>query len=183
MAAPNYRLEVKYNGSSAFDQMIRTIQSPELRSAMARGVSEHADEQKRQSVTRIAATTGVPKSRINTKTKVIRASSMNLTATVRTADEAISLGRYGRPSWNRSMPGTEATGWNVRRIFRKSFMIGSEVYVRTTKKRKPLKKLHMAVLANELAKPSRPNVAQAESFAVLDLEKRVTRHVTLSLGI
>lgn len=150
---------------------------------MARGISEHADEQKRQSVTRIAATTGVPKGRINTKTKVIRASGLNLTATVRTADEAVSLGRYGRPVWNRSMPGAEATGWNVRRIFRKSFMIGSDVFVRTTKKRTPLKKLHMAVLANELAKPSRPNVPQAQAFAVLDMEKRVTRHVTLSLGM
>jgi hypothetical protein len=40
----------------------------------------------------------------------------------------------------------------------------------------------MAVLANELAKPSRPNVPASERFAALDLEKRVVRQVIRTLG-
>jgi len=46
-----------------------------------------------------------------------------------------------------------------------------------------LKRLSMAVLANELAKPTRPNVPAAEAFMRYDLERRVVRHVVRTVGI
>jgi hypothetical protein len=115
----------------------------------------------------------------------------------RTSDAAISLAQYGNPVWVRdlnpmadgirggsvsSMKGAEATGWNVRRQFPGAFIAGGQVVVRTGKGRTPLKRLSMAVLANELAKPTRPNVPAAERYAALDLEKRVLRHVVRVLG-
>lgn len=182
MANAPYRVEADFQRPSAFENLIRKLDSAELRTAAARGLSEHADEQKRQSAVRISSYTGVPKSRFNRVTKVIRASASDLTATVRTADSAIMLGEYGNPEWDRSMPGAVATGWNVRRTFRHSFMIGGKLFVRKSKSRTPLKPLSMAVLASELANPNRPNTAGAEALAALDLEKRVTRHVLLTLG-
>lgn len=174
--------EVHY-GTELF-AFLRKLDSPLMRQAGARGLSEHADEQRRQSVTRIAASTGVPKARVAGKTRVIRASaSGHMTARVRTSDVAIPLGEYGVPRWDPSSRGAEATGWNVRRTFPGAFVRNGQVLIRTSKERYPLKLLSMAVLANELAKPSRPNVPAAGKFAKLDLEKRVVRHVIRALGV
>lgn len=172
------------------------LTSPELRQAGARGLTEHAHEQRRQSIVRISAYTGVPSSRVRSKTKVRPATAgADMAAIVETADRAITLAEYGNPVWVRdlnpgwkggpvsSMRGAEATGWNIRRQFPHSFVANGQVVVRSGPERDaPLKILSMAVLANELAKPSRPNVPAAEQFAQLDLEKRVTRHVLRALG-
>lgn len=171
---------------------------PEIRAAGAMGLNEHAAEQRRQSVVSISSYTGVPRGRVGAKTKVIKASAAGtMEAKVRTSDVAIGLEEYGNPVWVRdqspsgdgkwggsvsSMRGAEATGWNVRRQFPGAFIAGGKVVVRTTKSRFPLKKLHMAVLANELAKPSRPNVPAAEKYVAMDLERRVMRHVIRALG-
>ena len=133
MANAPYGFEVEFNRPSSFDNLIRKLEGPELRVAAARGLSEHADEQRRQSITKVAAYTGAPKSRMSRVTKVIRASAIDLTAIVRTSDKAVMLGEYGQPEWNKTMPGAEATGWNVRRIFKRSFMIGRRLYVRKSK--------------------------------------------------
>ena len=172
------------------------LTSPALQKAGALGLTEHAQEQARQSVVRISAYTGVPAGRVKSKTKVRPATGgANPAAIVETADRAISLAEYGNPAWVRdlnpgwkggpvsSMRGAEATGWNIRRQFPHSFLAKGQVVVRTGPARdSKLKILSMAVLANELAKPSRPNVPAAEQFAQLDLEKRVTRHVLRALG-
>lgn len=82
------------------------------------------------------------------------------------------------------MKGAEATGWNVRRQFIGAFMAKGQVVAREdhSNPRSKLKRLSMTVLANELSKPTRPNVAAAERFAAIDLEKRVVRHVIRALG-
>ncbi|PZP58802.1 MAG: hypothetical protein DI604_33095 [Delftia acidovorans] len=172
------------------------LRGPALQQAGAKGLTEHAREQARQSVVRISAYTGVPTGRVRSKTKVRPAAGgANPAAIVETADRAISLAEYGNPVWARdlspgwkggpvsSMRGAEATGWNIRRQFPHAFVAKGQVVIRTGPERNSrLKILSMAVLANELAKPSRPNVPAAEKFAQLDLEKRVTRHVLRALG-
>jgi hypothetical protein len=40
----------------------------------------------------------------------------------------------------------------------------------------------MAVLANEFAKPTRPNVPAAERYAAIDLEQRVLRQIIRVIG-
>lgn len=190
------RVTAKFHQSSDLAAFLRKLDSPAMQAAGARGLTEHAREQRRQSVVRITASTGVPRGRVAGKTRVKAASpSASMTAEVITADRAISLAEYGNPVWKRdlspgwkggsvsSMAGAEATGWNVRRQFKHAFIAGGQVVVRTGPARDaPLKVLSMAVLANELAKPTRPNVPAAEKFAQLDLEKRVTRHVLRALG-
>lgn len=179
-------------------RFLRKLEGPEMERAAARGLNEHADEQARQSVVRISSYTGVPTSRMRSKTRTVRAApGPTMTAEVVTSDVAIPLAEYGSPEWVRdlnpmadgkfggsvsSMRGAEATGWNVRRQFPHTFIANGQVVVRTTKDRFPLKVLSMAVLANELAKPSRPNVPAAERFAALDLEKRIVRQVIRTLG-
>lgn len=166
-----------------------------MRPAAAMGLNEHAEEQRRQSVIGISNYTGVPRGRVQSVTSVIKASPVGeMTATVRLEDKAVSLAEYGNPVWARdkkpagfggsvsSMSGAEATGWNVRRQFKHAFIANGQVVVRTTKSSYPLKVLSMAVLANELAKPTRPNVPAAERYAALDLENRVMRQVIRALG-
>jgi hypothetical protein len=63
-----------------------------------------------------------------------------------------------------------------------AFIAGGQVVVRTSNARFPLKRLHMAVLANELAKPTRPNVPAAERYAAVDLEQRVLRQIIRVIG-
>jgi len=192
------KVSAEFHHSSEFARFIRNLQGPAMRQAGARGLNEHAEEQRRQSVTRIAAYTGVPKGRVGGKTKVVKASpGLFMTAAIQTSDVAIPLAEYGSPVWVRdlnpmadgkrggpvsSMRGAEATGWNVRRQFPGAFVANGQVVVRTTKNRHPLKVLSMAVLANELAKSTRPNVPAAERFVAYDLEKRVLRHVMRALG-
>lgn len=176
------------------------MSSPQLRQAAVMGLNEHATEQRRLSVDRITASTGVPKGRVSGATRLIKASAGAevAEAKIRTTDKAISLAEYGSPVWVRdlnpfsdgkrggsvsSMKGAEATGWNVRRQFPGAFIAKGQVVVRTSKNRNSLKILSMAVLANELAKPSRPNVAEAEKYAAFDLEKRVLKQVIRVLGV
>lgn len=172
--------------------------SGEMRKAAAMGLNEHAAEQRRGSVARITASTGVPKSRVGSTTRLIKAgASGDMQAIIRTRDKAIGLHEYGNPVWMRdlnpfadgirggavsSMPGAEATGWNVRRIFKHAFVAKGRVVVRVSKTSRKLKTLSMAVLANELAKPTRPNVPAADRYAAIDLERRVLRHVIRAIG-
>lgn len=193
------KITATFHQDSEIARFLRKLEGPEMEVAAARGLNEHAGEQMRQSVVRISSTTGVPAGRVRKKTKVVKAvPGQTMMAEVVTSDVAIPLSEYGNPVWVRdlnpmsdgkrggpvsSMRGAEATGWNVRRQFPHSFIANGQVVVRTTRNRFPLKVLSMAVLANELAKPSRPNVPAAEKFAALDLEKRVVRNVIRALGL
>lgn len=194
------QLNADFHYQKEFETFIKRLSDPAVRSAAAMGLNEHAQEQRRTSVTRISAYTGVPKGRVSGTTRVVKAGGggTSMQAIVRTSDAAISLAQYGNPVWVRdlnpmadgvrggsvsSMRGAEATGWNVRRQFPGAFMVSGQVVVRKGKGRFPLKRLSMAVLANELAKPSRPNVPAAERYAAVDLQQRVLRHVLRAIGI
>ncbi|WP_378952103.1 hypothetical protein [Mesorhizobium sp. ANAO-SY3R2] len=192
------KIKAEFHQDAEIFRFLKKLDGPEIRHAAALGLNEHAGEQRRQSIVRISATTGVPSGRVGGKTRVIKASAGPvMSASVETSDVAIPLSEYGNPNWVRdlnpmadgkrggavsSMRGVEATGWNVRRQFPHSFMAGGQVVVRKSSSRYPLKVLSMAVLANELAKPTRPNVPEAAKFAALDLERRVVRHVIRTLG-
>ncbi|WP_395175503.1 hypothetical protein [Roseibium alexandrii] len=191
------RVSGKLERSRELKSFLQNLDSPKLQAAGARGLNEHTEEQRRQSTTRIAAYTGVPIARVRGKTRIKKArAGADMAATVITADVAIPLSEYGSPVWVRdmkpgwrggrvsSMAGAEATGWNVRRIFAGTWVAKGQVYRRedpNDPRSRPVR-LYGAVLANELAKPTRPNVPAAEKFARLDLEKRVTRHVIRALG-
>ncbi len=193
------KVEARFHQDSELIRFLRKLEGPEMQRAAARGLNEHAGEQMRQSVVRITTSTGVPAGRVRSKTRVVKAApGASMMAEVVTADVAIPLAEYGNPVWIRdlnpmadgqrggsvsSMRGAEATGWNVRRQFPHSFIAGGQVVVRKTDSRFPLKVLSMAVLANELAKPTRPNVPASERFAALDLEKRIVRHVVRRSGL
>jgi hypothetical protein len=192
------KVTAEFHHSQGFETFIKSLADPKIRRAAAQGLNEHAEEQRRGSITRIAAYTGVPGGRVSGKTKVIKAgASAAMEAKIHTADVAIPLAEYGNPVWVRdlnpmadgiwggpvsSMKGAEATGWNVRRQFAHAFIANGQVVVRKGGDRSDLKVLSMAVLANELAKPTRPNVPAAERYAAMDLEKRVMRHVVRALG-
>ncbi|KQW30763.1 hypothetical protein ASE36_00210 [Rhizobium sp. Root274] len=191
------KIRVDVHQAKGFEAFLNSI-GTELRPAAAMGLNEHVAEQRRQSVVRISDFTGVPKGRVGGKTRLIKASAgATMQAVVRTSDIAIPLAEYGNPVWVRdlnpmadgkrggsvsSMKGAEATGWNVRRQFPGAFVANGQVVVRKGKGKGPLKVLSMAVLANELAKPTRPNTKAAEQFAAIDMQKRVMRHVIRALG-
>lgn len=192
------KFSAEYKQSSEIGALFANLKSDKMVRAGALGLNEHAEEQRRTSIIRITGSTGVPKSRVSTTMRVVKASpSAQMTAVVRTADKAITLAEYGNAVWVRdlnpmadgirggsvsSMKGAEATAFNVRRQFPGAFVTGGQVVIRTSSARTPLKILSGAVLANELAKPTRPNVAAAERFMALDMEKRVMRHVLRALG-
>lgn len=194
--APTLKVDAVVTEMPEVRSFLERLTGPAMQQAAARGLTEHAHEQRRQSIIRIAAYTGVPNGRVASTTKVLPAKGgASPEVIVQTADRAITLAEYGNPAWVRdlnpgwkggavsSMRGAEATGWNVRRQFPGAFIAGGQVVVRKGPERDaPLKILSMAVLRNELAKPTRPNVPAAEQFAQLDLEKRVTRHVLRALG-
>lgn len=163
--------------------LVRRLQNLDMAVPAARGLNEHAEEQRRQSVTRISNFTGIPNGRVSGGMTVKRAvPAPSMTATVESRDRAISLGEYGNPSWSRSMAGAQATAWNRRQVFPGTFVAKGEVLSRQTSARYPLQKLYGPVIPNELSKPSRPNVPAAEAFLALDLEKRITRHIIVALG-
>lgn len=192
------KVEAKSHQTREIELFIKKLGTGKILEAQRLGLNEHADEQRRTSIVRISSYTGVPASRVASKTRVIRAgNSSRMEAKVRTADVAIPLAEYGTPVWVRdlnpntdghwggsvsSMRGAEATGWNVRRQFPHAFIAKGHVVVRVGAGRGQLKRLSMAVLANELAKPARPNVPAAEAFMRFDLESRIVRHVVRMVG-
>ena len=186
-----------FHQSHEVTRFLRSLSGPEMQTAAARGLTEHAHEQRRQSITRIAAITALPKGRVAGPIKVKRApAGLATQAEVWVADRAIPLAEYGNPSWSRdlnpgwkggavsSMSGAEVTGWGYRRQHKGTWVAKGQVWKRSDygNDRSNPKMLWGVVLANELAKPSWKNVAGAEAFAQLDLEKRVTRHVLRALG-
>lgn len=163
--------------------LVRRLQNLDMAVPAARGLNEHAEEQKRQSIVRISNFTGIPNGRVSGGMSIKRAvPAPSMTATVESRDQAISLGEYGSPTWSRSEAGARATAWNKTRIFPGTFVAKGEVMARQTSARYPLQKLYGPVIPNELSKPTRPNVPASEAFLALDLEKRITRHIIVALG-
>ncbi|MCB1471013.1 MAG: hypothetical protein KDK08_28495 [Rhizobiaceae bacterium] len=186
-----------FHQSHEITRFLKNLSGPAMQQAAARGLTEHAQEQRRQSIVRIVAITALPRGRVAGPIKVKPApAGLATEAQVHVADRAISLAEYGSPAWTRdlnpgwkggavsSMSGAEVTGWGYRRQHRGTWVANGQVYKRADYKnpRSKAKMLWGVVLANELAKPEWKNVAGAEAFAQLDLEKRVTRHVLRALG-
>lgn len=185
------KLVAKLDRTSQFSALIERLASPQLATAAAMGLNEHAAETRRQSVTRVSAFTGVPSSRVAKVTKVHRARpGGSMMAEVVTSDQAIGLEEYGNPYWVRdlnpladgkyggavsSMAGVEATAWNRRRVHRGTFFAQGVVWKRQESGR--LRKIFSTVLANEVAKPGWHNSEGAKAFLQLDLERRVVRHI------
>lgn len=185
------RLTATLERTSQFSTLVQRLGSPAMIAAAAKGLNEHADETRRQTVTRVSAFTGVPTGRVRKVTRVRKARAGGIMiAEVVTADKAIGLEEYGNPHWVRdlnpaadgkfggavsSMAGVEATAWNRRRIHRGTFFAQGTVWTRQANGR--LRKVFSTVLANEVAKPGWKNVAGAEAYAQLDLERRVVRHI------
>lgn len=151
------------------------------------GLNEHVDEQRRQSVVRISAFTGVPQGYVGSKTRTLKATGgTTMVAGVETKDKALNIAQFGKATWSRSMPGAEVSGWNVRKIYPGAFVAKGKVLKRKTDKRFPLKAIWGPVLANELLrrdwKSAVPNPVMAERFMEQDLAARVLRITAVKLG-
>lgn len=154
------KITAELRQSPDLPRFLTKLKSPDMQIAAARGLNEHTDEQRKQSIVRMVATTGVSQTHVSRMTRVIRAApSASMAAMVQTQDSAIAV-KYGASAWSGSQTGAPATAW------RRAAFKGQEL-----------------VLANELADPSRPNVPAAEKSAALDLEKRVVRYVLRTFGI
>jgi hypothetical protein len=68
------KIEAEFHYQKEFETFLRNLGDPRVRVAAAQGLNEHAAEQRRLSVTGIAAYTGVPKGRVSGATTVIKAS-------------------------------------------------------------------------------------------------------------
>lgn len=185
------KLVAELSRTSDFSVLVKRLGSPQMVSAAASGLNEHAAETRRQTITRVSSFTGVPTGRVSKVTKVRKARPGGvMIAEVVTADKAIGLEEYGNPHWVRdlnpvadgkfggsvsSMTGVEATAWNRRRVHRGTFFAKGVVWKREQSGR--LRKIFSTVLANEVAKPGWKNVLGAEAFVQMDLERRVVRHV------
>lgn len=177
--------------TSQFTALVQRLKSPAMATAAATGLNEHATETRRQSVSRVAAFTGVPKGRIGSATRVRKArAGGQMMAEVVTRDKAIGLEEYGNPHWVRdlnpledgkfggsvsSMAGVEATAWNRRRMHKGTFFAQGVVWSRQPSGR--LRKIFSTVLANEMANPGWKNAEGAEAYLAMDLERRVVRHI------
>ena len=158
-----------------------------IQHAAALGLNEHAGEQRRQSVVRVSSFTGIPVGYVGGKTRVRPAAPAPvMDARVVTRDAAFNIAKFGGASWNRSMSGAQATGWNVRRIYPGSFMAKGKVLRRKGEARYPLKAIWGPVLANELVrrdwKSAVPNPVMAERYMQADLAQRVLRITAVKLG-
>ncbi|WEJ60224.1 hypothetical protein [Devosia sp. FJ2-5-3] len=187
------KMTARVTNVSEFKAIAKVLASPAMKRAAATGLTEHAEEQRRQSLARVSDFTGVPRSRMARATTVKRAiPGHNMMAVVQTADKAVGLEEYGSPNWVRdlnpfaegrrggavsSMPGVEASAWGRRRIHKGTFFAKGTVWVRRGKDSKSLRKIYSVVLANELSKPGWRNELAAGAYLKLDLERRVLRHV------
>ena len=190
------RVTGQLDRSSNIFQLIARLEGGHVQIAAARGLNEHADEQRRQAVTVMTAKTGLPKGRVASVTRTVRAvPGASMEAMVRVTDRAIGLHEYGAPTWARdlspkpgrgavsSMRGAEATGWNRRKTYTGSFVAKGKVIIRTSDDRFPLKMLSGPVLANELTDMKKSTAPGAQRLAGMDMERRVMRHMQVALGL
>jgi hypothetical protein len=158
-----------------------------IQQAARLGLNEHTREQRRQSIVRVSAFTGVPQGYVSGKTTVRPAAGgAVMESAVVTKAQPMNIAKFGAASWTRAMPGAQATGWNKRQTFKGSFIRNGVVLIRTSGKRNPVRGIYGPSLANELVrrdwKSATPNPLMAERFAATDLSARILRILSVKLG-
>jgi len=181
------RVKAETHRFLSVEALAANLGSDMLQHAAALGLNEHTQEQKRQSVVRISAFTGVPSGYVQSKASIRSASpGPVMNSEVRVRDKALNIGQFGSPVWDRSMTGAEFSGWNVRRTVAGSFVRNGKVMKREGEKRYPLRAIWGPVLASELLrtdwKSSIPNPEMAERFMASDLTARVFRIMSVKMG-
>lgn len=186
-----------FERSQELVRFLNKLHGPDMQAAAARGLTEHAHEQRRLSAQVMASVTGLPKGRVDKPMSVTPAApGPAMEARVVLRDRAIGLHEFGNPSWNAdkrprmtsagprgsrsSSAGAEATGWNRRKVYRGSFIGKGMVLIRKGGK---LKMLSGPVLANELVDQKKSNSKSVERYMDQDLTNRVLRHLSIALGI
>lgn len=172
-----------------------SLGSDTLQQAAALGLNEHTQEQKRQSVVRISAFTGVPAGYVRSKASVLNATAGGtMNSEVRVRDKALNVAQFGKPVWSQAMPGAEITGWNVRRMWKGVFVRNGKAYKyagtmdprRGREGRYPIKQIWGPVLPNELIRrdwrSATPNPEMAERYMASDLTSRVFRIMAVKMG-
>lgn len=184
------KIRAEFERSSEIFRLLAKLSDGSLRSAAAAGLNEHADQQRKDAIVRMAAQTGVSRTRVAGVTRVRRASGAApvMEAAIETRDRYIPAGTYTYTRWNRTMVGAVHGDWpgSPRKPLRGTFTVakyGGRIYRRLGSARGPIGPVSGPVLPSELLRADMPTRPAAEAFAAIDLERRVTRAVMNALGL
>lgn len=161
-------IQIEFDASDLikFEQVFRKIgnQAPH---AIRRALNHTGDKARtqvaRQLVKQTGATYGAVRAALNSRP----ASYGNLRYEIVARGSAISLKHF---SARQTKPGVTAAPWNMRRVFPHTFIVkklGGHVFVRTSRKRFPIKKLWGPAIPNELVRGHTPIVFNATVQAEL----------------
>lgn len=181
------KIQVDTSRMAALTAVIAKLENtPAVRAAMARGLNEHLDRQKRDTVTTVAAQTGLSRGYVDGETSVRRASSGSLEGAVKMEGPAVLAGEHTSRSWSRSAAGATHGDWPsyTRKggLMEHTFMAYGHIVRRVGKGRGPIQAIWGPVPPNEMLRKDMPNYPRAEKDVSTDLAPRVLRAVQFELG-
>lgn len=120
--------------------------------ATARALNRAGTQSRTAIIDALAGQTGLKKGEIRKAFSFVPASSGRLAVRIVARGPHTSLSRFGARQTAR---GVSAAPWAKRRVFPSTFIVaklGGHVYVRTSRKRFPIKKLYGPAIPNEMVK-------------------------------
>lgn len=181
------KIQVSTERMAALTGLLQKFQNtPEIRAAMARGLNEHLERQKRDTVTTVAAQTGLSKGMIEGETSLRHASAAHLEGAVKMQGPAVLAGEHTSRRWSKSEAGAYHGDWPTYTrkggLMEHTFMAYGHITRRKGKERGPLQAVWGPVPPNEMLRKDMPNWPRAEADVSHDLAPRVLRAVQFAMG-
>jgi hypothetical protein len=160
--------------------------SEAMRLAMSQGLNEHLAKQKTDTITTVAAQTGLPKGMVEAGASVRRSSAATLTGAVVMKGGAVFAGAKTSRSWSKGDAGAKHGDWPTYTrkggMMAHTFIAYGRIMRRTGKGRGPIHSVYGPVIPNEMLREDMPNMKRAEESVSMDLAKRVLRAMQARLG-
>lgn len=149
----------------------------QARTALSRALNHEGDKGRTKIKRALVKQTGIKYGAVNKAVATIRAKPATLTYTLKARGDETNIAWFGGVQRRK---GVSAAPWRKRRIFRHSFIVPrfGRAFIRTSKKRLPIRPLYGPNLARELVKDSSANAWQG---GVVNIVARVGHEISRML--
>ena len=136
-----------------YGNQLAALGEGQARAALSRALNHEGDKGRTQVKRVLVKQTGIKYSAVNKAMATVRSTPATLTYTLKARGDETNIAWFGGVQRRK---GVSAAPWNKRRIFARSFIVPrfGRAFIRTSKKRLPIRPLYGPNLARELVKDS-----------------------------
>ena len=136
-----------------YGNQLAALGEGQARAALSRALNHEGDKGRTQVKRVLVKQTGIKYSAVNKAMATVRSTPATLTYTLKARGDETNIAWFNGVQ---RCKGVSAAPWNKRRIFARSFIVPrfGHAFIRTSKKRLPMRQLYGPNLARELVKDS-----------------------------